>query len=479
VIVNDPPPEVEIKNAIIPGLKIMTYPIHKDSRGWFTENWHIEKFQSLGLSGFRPVQQNVSFNAEKGVTRGIHAEPWDKLVSVLSGEVFSAWVDLREGSNFGQVFQARLVPGVAAFIPKGVGNSFQALEDGTVYSYLVNDHWKEEDEYLSISLSDLTLNIDWPIPISEAIVSSKDLGGPTLSEIRPSPKPKTLMIGKRGQLARAVLQVIPDAIALSSDQFEMGKSNLAEVLEEKGVNAKDIGTVINAAAYTSVDESETHDGRLLSWSVNVLGVEELVRFCRKNSACLVHVSSDYVFDGSQEGKYRENDNPSPLNFYGFTKASADLLVGSLPDHYILRTSWLIGDGNNFVRTMYRLAQQGKKAEVVGDQVGRLTFATELAGAIQYILLSELPAGIYNVSGSGNPKSWADWAKIIYQFASRSQADIQEVSSSYYLEKSRGAPRPLNSTLDLTKIRNSGFSPSPAEESLVSYLRNLSEKDQVQ
>ena len=91
---------------------------------------------ALALLDFGPVQFNISFYATKGVTRGFHAEPWDKFISIAAGEIFGAWVDLRPGESFGQVFTTRLDPSKAIYVPRGVGNSFQALQDGTVYTYL-------------------------------------------------------------------------------------------------------------------------------------------------------------------------------------------------------------------------------------------------------------------------------------------------------------------------------------------------------
>ena len=102
--------ELVFKETPIPGMLIADLPVHGDSRGWFKENWQNEKMTKLGLPEFGPVQNNISFNAEKGVTRGIHAEPWDKYISIGSGRVFGAWVDLREGDSFGTVFTAELDP---------------------------------------------------------------------------------------------------------------------------------------------------------------------------------------------------------------------------------------------------------------------------------------------------------------------------------------------------------------------------------
>ncbi|MDF2492339.1 MAG: dTDP-4-dehydrorhamnose reductase [Microbacterium sp.] len=132
----------------IPGLTLFDIPVHGDNRGWFKENWQREKMVALGLPDLGPVQNNISFNRNVGTTRGIHAEPWDKFISVATGRVFGAWVDLRAGDGFGTLFTAEIDPSVAIFVPRGVGNAFQTLEADTAYTYLVNDHWTPEADPL-------------------------------------------------------------------------------------------------------------------------------------------------------------------------------------------------------------------------------------------------------------------------------------------------------------------------------------------
>ena len=137
----------EVQATEIPGLLIVRLDLHTDDRGWFKENWQRAKMTALGLPDFGPVQNNVSFNGSVGVTRGIHAEPWDKFVSVTTGRVFGAWVDLRDGPTFGVVVTQEITPEIAVFVPRGVGNAYQVLADQTAYSYLVNAHWRPDAIY--------------------------------------------------------------------------------------------------------------------------------------------------------------------------------------------------------------------------------------------------------------------------------------------------------------------------------------------
>lgn len=178
--------ELRVTRTDIPGLLVIGLAVHGDGRGWFKENYQREKMVKLGLpETFSPVQNNISFNAQRGVTRGIHAEPWNKYISIATGSAFAAIVDLRAGDNFGRVLTFELNPGIALFVPKGCGNSFQTLEDGTVYSYLVDAHWSPDTKYTSVNLADPDLKIQWPVPLDMAEISVKDKANPMLKEIQP------------------------------------------------------------------------------------------------------------------------------------------------------------------------------------------------------------------------------------------------------------------------------------------------------
>lgn len=183
-----PTTEFTVNKTDIPGLLIIDVNLIGDSRGWFQEKFHQQKLVDAGFpADFTVVQQNVSFNEEVGVTRGIHAEPWNKYISVVSGEVFSAFVDLRAGENFGKVVTVTITPEKAVFLPVGCGNAFQTTEPNTYYSYLVDDHWTQEkyDHYLFVNANDPALNISWPTALDKAVLSDRDRNHPLLSEIKP------------------------------------------------------------------------------------------------------------------------------------------------------------------------------------------------------------------------------------------------------------------------------------------------------
>ena len=174
--------------AEIPGMFVIDLPVYGDNRGWFKENWQRAKMVGVGLPDFGVVQNNMSFNNRAGTTRGLHAEPWDKLVSVGTGKAFGVWVDLRAGQTFGHVFTIELDPSISVFVPKGVANGYQTLTDNVLYSYLVDDHWSADAKYKSLNLADPTINIDWPIPLDKAELSDKDRGHPFLDRIEPFSK---------------------------------------------------------------------------------------------------------------------------------------------------------------------------------------------------------------------------------------------------------------------------------------------------
>lgn len=179
------PKELAVRETAIPGFFEVDLIVHGDNRGWFKENYQKEKLEALGLPTFKVVQNNFSFNAEKGVARGLHAEPWEKFISVANGSVFGAWVDLRAGASFGQVLTMEITPEKAVFVPRGVANGYQTLAENVTYTYLVNAHWSPEVKYTFVNMRDPDLNIQWPIPISDELISDKDKAHPFLKGLSP------------------------------------------------------------------------------------------------------------------------------------------------------------------------------------------------------------------------------------------------------------------------------------------------------
>lgn len=178
--------ELRVTETELKGLFMIDLVVFPDSRGSFREAYQAAKMEVLGLPKLGPVQWNISDNVRKGILRGIHAEPWDKYIHIIHGRAFVAFVDLRaESETFGQHRTFELDSTKAMFITKGFGNSYQALEDNTIYGYLVNAHWVPGLTYPSVHYADPTLNIAWPLPVGPDDVSDKDKKNPTLKEIFP------------------------------------------------------------------------------------------------------------------------------------------------------------------------------------------------------------------------------------------------------------------------------------------------------
>ena len=465
--------EPAVRTTAIPGLLVVDLVVHADPRGWFKENWQRAKMTALGLPDFGPVQHSVAFNTQTGVTRGFHAEPWDKLVSVAHGRIFGAWVDLREGPSFGAVFTAEIGPDTAVFVPRGVANSYQTLADDTIYSYLVNDHWSPEarSSYSYLNLADETVAIPWPIPLSDAVISDADASHPRLSEARAVRPKVTLIVGSGGQLGRALAAHLPDAVGVDRPDFDITDPAVVAAYPWSQV-----GLIINASAFTAVDAAETPEGRRACWASNVGGVAALCRVAAEHRIPIVQVSTDYVFDGTVTGVdgvgHDETEPYSPLGVYGQTKAAGDALVAQVARHYIVRTTWLIGDGNNFVRTMATLAARGVSPAVVDDQCGRLTFADDLAAGICHLIDTQAPYGTYNLTNAGPVQSWCDIARDVFELCGRDRDDVTATTTAEYGAGKALAPRPTHSALNLDKISATGFVPVPASERLAAYVASL-------
>lgn len=275
---------------------------------------------------------------------------------------------------------------------------------------------------------------------------------------------KIFIVGANGQLGTALREQYPGS--QFADIAELDITNRASV---ESFDWSNTDIVLNAAAFTNVDGAETPEGRTAAWKVNATAVAHLVRACRQHNMTLLHISSDYVFDGTNE-PHTEDENLSPLSVYGTSKAAGDIAVSLLEKHYILRTTWVIGEGKNFVRTMLDLAAKGVSPTVVADQIGRLTFTSELVRAIDYLLTTKAPFGTYNVTNDGPLASWADIARRIFRLAGYDNLTVTDTTTAeYFAGKDGVAPRPLGSDMSLEKIHAIGFESRNWEEDLQQYI----------
>jgi dTDP-4-dehydrorhamnose 3,5-epimerase len=272
------------------------------------------------------------------------------------------------------------------------------------------------------------------------------------------------IVGAKGQLGLALQAKYPGAQSADIGELDITSRESVESFDWSGIKV-----ILNAAAYTNVDGAETPEGRVAAWNVNASAVANLVRVATAHDMTLVHVSTDYVFDGTRN-PHTETEPFSPLSVYGQTKAAGDITVGLTPKHYILRTSWVIGEGKNFVRTMLSLGEKGIAPTVVADQIGRLTFTSTLVGAIHHLLSTQSPYGTYNVTNSGESASWADITRQIFKLAGYKLTVTDTTTDEYYAGKPGIAPRPLQSTLDLSKIEGTGFHSTDWLNDLETYVK---------
>lgn len=246
------------------------------------------------------------------------------------------------------------------------------------------------------------------------------------------------------------------------------------------LDSADIHLVVNAAAYTAVDRAESEPDS--AFAVNRAGPAHLADRCRTRGIPLIHVSTDYVFDGTKTGPYVEEDSVAPLGVYGESKAAGEAEVRKLlPEHIILRTAWLCGvHGHNFVKTMLRLGREKDILRVVADQSGCPTIAADLAEAVLEVVRQiekneAVEWGTYHYCGAGKT-TWHGFAEAIFEIAGQyekfSVKRVEPISTRDYPTPVR---RPTNSVLDCTKIeRYFAIRPRPWRESLAEMIEQLYE-----
>ena len=295
---------------------------------------------------------------------------------------------------------------------------------------------------------------------------------------------KVLVMGSVGQVGSELRDQLEHVPALASQPIRV---NFASRSEDDVTDLTALATflerlapdwVINATAYTAVDQAESEQS--LAYSVNERAVRCMAEHCTDNNAYLLHISTDYVFDGRGEKPFRESDRVSPLGVYGASKLAGEEAIRSiLPHHIILRTAWVFGKtGNNFVKTMLRLAESKRELGVVADQFGAPTSARGIAKAIATIVLSMSSAdedyerwGTYHYTGKPFV-SWADFACEIFQQAEKKSmiSRIPTVNAIVTEQYPTPAKRPANSRLDCSKIHAAfGIEPDDWRQSLSNML----------
>lgn len=261
---------------------------------------------------------------------------------------------------------------------------------------------------------------------------------------------KILITGAKGQLGREMHNVLESEFpgnTLYTDIAELDLTDAKAVAD--CVERNEITHIVNCAAYTAVDRAE--EDKAQCTAVNVDAVKNIAMAADRIGAKVIHISTDYVFDGNTNRPYKESDKVNPMSQYGTTKRTGETaLLALAPDSIIIRTGWLYSPyGKNFVKTMRRLGQEQKQLKVVADQIGTPTYARDLAEAIYRILRShQWVEGIFHFSNEG-ACSWYDFTKEIHRLSGITGCDVQPIPTEEYPTP---ATRPFYSILNKSRIR---------------------------
>ncbi len=283
---------------------------------------------------------------------------------------------------------------------------------------------------------------------------------------------KILITGANGMLAKAVKKRFENEELILTDVAELDITKLEAVKEFVEESKPDV--IINCAAYTAVDKAE--EDLDLARKINADGPKNLAIAARNNNCILVHISTDYVFSGNLplDKAYKEDDSKAPETVYGVTKLEGEEYIKeNVEKYYIFRTAWLYGDGNNFVRTMTKVAlgkkdlpEEEKFVTVVADQHGSPTYAVDLAQYIYETLEKKIPYGIYHATNEGDT-TWYEFTKEIYKILGI-ECEVRPVTTE---EFPRPAKRPMNSKLSKEKLKKAGINIPKWQEALKRYLES--------
>jgi dTDP-4-dehydrorhamnose reductase len=281
---------------------------------------------------------------------------------------------------------------------------------------------------------------------------------------------KILVTGYSGQLG---YDVVLEGKKRGFDMIGVGHKELDITQEEQVrnyIHTVKPDVVIHCAAYTAVDNAE--DNKDVCFDVNVNGTKYLAASAKSVDAKFIYISTDYVFEGTGTEPFTEEDAANPVGYYGITKYEGEKAVQSLLDKYfIVRISWVFGiNGNNFIKTMLRLAETRKELNVVGDQYGSPTYTFDLAKLLLDMAETE-KYGVYHASNEGFT-TWADFAKEIFQVAGKA-VKVNSITTEEYPTK---AVRPKNSRMSKDKLEKNGFTRLPAwQDALTRYIAELQEE----
>jgi len=286
---------------------------------------------------------------------------------------------------------------------------------------------------------------------------------------------KVLVIGANGQLGKDVsnelrsrsIELVTSDITGDID-YVLDFTNLEET--KKLVKEVSPDAIINCAAWTAVDAAEDEENKDKVYALNVTGVKNLVEATKDADCKLMHISTDYVFDGKGETPWKPDDkNYAPLSVYGSTKLQGELEVAKLDKYFIVRIAWLFGGPISFVNTMLKVGKTHDEVRVVNDQIGTPTYSKDLARLLVDMIQTD-KYGYYHATNEGGYISWYDFCKEIYNQAGMATKVIPVTTAEYGISK---AVRPFNSRLDKSKLSDNGFVRLPDwKDALRRYLNSL-------
>ena len=453
-----------------------------DSRGYFTSVTN----KQLEALDFRKWSQKSESMSAKGTIRGLHfqKDPYcqAKVVSCTKGAVLDVVVDMRSDSpTYGKYTAIELTPenGRMLYVPRGYAHGFLALTDDATFNYMVDNEYAPRTEG-GVLWNDPAINIPWDeifekYGIDEPLLSDKDKYREPLSESNVSflrrPK-KYLVTGVNGQLGYDIVKELNergeyDVLALDKDEMDITDKEQVD----KIIKAYKPDVIFHCAAWTAVDKAE--EMKELCEKVNVEGTKNIADASIEVGAKLVYISTDYVFDGEKEGLYTEEDKPNPKSVYGQTKYDGEEEVRRNPNHFITRISWVFGvNGNNFIKTMLKLADKYKELKVVNDQVGSPTYTVDLAKLLVEMAETD-KYGTYHVNNEGYC-SWAEFAQYIMELNGKETVINPVTTEEYYEGKDMTniAYRPRNSKLDKQKLEESFYRLPSWQDATDRYCKQL-------
>ena len=440
-----------------------------DNRGYF-ESVTDSDLKELGFNKIFQVSNSLS---GKGIVRGLHyqCDPYcqAKVVRCHRGAVLDVVVDIRKDSEtYGKYIAVELTPenGRLLYVPRGFAHGFVSLKDDTLFEYYVDNEYMPRLEG-GILYNDPEININWEsifkkYNIEKPILSEKDKVRKGLSETNPNfrrENKRYLITGYKGQLGYDIKRELNnrgeyDVLALDIDDMDI--TDREQVMNI--INDYKPDVIFHCAAWTAVDKAE--DMEEMVKKINVEGTKNIVDASLMVDSKVIYMSTDYVFDGTKEGLYTEEDKTNPKSVYGMTKCLGEEEVRRNPKHFITRISWVFGiNGNNFIKTMLKLSETKKELSVVSDQVGSPTYTVDLSKLLVEMVETD-KYGTYHVNNEGYC-SWAEFAQYIMDINNR-ETIINPVTTEEYIKmtNSKQAYRPRNSKLSKEKLVNNGFSMLP-------------------